>query len=288
MLTASEWQHRWHPERTVWAGDVKDGMKRMYGADALGRRFIQANPKAMVAALVVDIDRPGAVMDALGRPREHPDPSWVVETPRGAHVGWWLADPVTRTDAAHEKPLRYLARIQEGLIRSLGADPAYGGFITRNPVWPDLGPGEVLWGTAHSYELHELRTPSMPSQLPRKLETTRSDLGRNCALFEHGRVEAYRMYREMNYPGADALYRPTISHLTSLNSQLPESAGGPLPTNEVLGIARSISSWTARRHTRENFIQRQRVLGARGGIKSGETRRTVVDERAQSILGDVR
>lgn len=65
----------------------------------------------------------------------------------------------------------------------------------------------------------------MPGQLPRKLETTRSDLGRNCALFEHGRVEAYRMYREMNYPGADALYRPTISHLTSLNAQLPEKAG---------------------------------------------------------------
>ena len=273
MLTAPEWRDRWHPERTVWAGDAKEGMKRMYGEEALGRRFVQANPKAMVAALVVDIDRPGAVLDALGKPREHPDPSWVVETPRGAHVGWWLADPVTRTDVAHEKPLRYLARVQEGLVRSLNADPAYGGFITRNPVWPDLGPGEVIWGTAHSYELHELRTPSMPAQLPRKIETTRSDLGRNCALFEHGRVEAYRMYREMGYPGADALYRATISHLTSLNDQLPESAGGPLWATEVRSIARSIATWTARHHTREGFRQRQRVLGKRAGIKSGENRR---------------
>lgn len=286
MLTAPEWRDRWHPERTVWAGDAKEGLERMYGDDALGHRFIQTNPKAMVAALVVDIDRPSAVLDALGRPRAHPDPSWVVETPRGAHVGWWLADPVTRTDAAHEKPLRYLARVQEGLIRSLDADPAYAGFITRNPIWPDLGPGEVLWGTAHSYELHELRTPSMPDQLPRKIETTRSDLGRNCALFEHGRVEAYRLYREMDYPGADALYRPTISHLTSLNALLPEKAGGPLPANEVRGIARSISTWTARRHTREKFIERQRVLGKRAGIKSGQTRRAAANERVRTILGD--
>lgn len=281
MLTAPEWRDRWHPERTVWAGDAKGSLARMYGGDALERRFIQTNPAAMVAALVVDIDRPSAVMDALGRPRAHPDPSWVIETPRGAHVGWWLADPVTRTDAAHERPLRYLARVQEGLIRSLDADPAYAGFITRNPVRPDLGPGEVLWGTAHAYELHELRTSSMPSQLPRKPATTRSDLGRNCALFEHGRIEAYRLYREMGYPGADALYRPMISHLTSLNGILPEKAGGPLPDAEVRGIAHSISTWTARRHSRHGFHERQRALGKRGGRIRSAARSELID----AILG---
>ena len=273
MMDADDWRERWGLEGvSAYAGDTKQ-VRREYGQTALKRRFIQANPRAMVSAVVMDIDRPSAVMDALERPHDHPDPSWIIETAHGAHVGWWLADPVTRTAAAHEKPLRYLARVQEGLCRSLGADPAYSGFITRNPIYPGLIAGEVIWGTDHLYGLHEMRTPAMPRQLPRKLENTRADLGRNCSLFHSGRTTAYSLYKQMGWPGADPLYRAMISHLLDLNGGMAPEAGGPLPLNEVRSIARSIAKWTAQHITEEGFRAQQTARGTKGGKKSGEKRR---------------
>ncbi|MEG3804956.1 replication initiation protein, partial [Aerococcus mictus] len=207
------WIDRWGLiDHGAMGGATKTAIRRMPGTAAVQQRFIQANPRRFQNALVVDIDRASAVMDALEKPHEHPDPSWVIETDRGAHVGWWLSSPVCRSEYAARKPMRYAARVQEGLVRTLGADPAYTGFITRNPVFPDLAPGEVIWGSERAYELGEMRTAAMPRQLPRKTENARTDLGRNCALFEQGRHEVYRLNRAMDFPHADALYRAALSH----------------------------------------------------------------------------
>lgn len=262
------------------AGDTKDAVRRMQGSKAVKHRFIQANPRRMQNALVIDIDRASAVMDALEKPHDHPDPSWVIETDRGAHVGWWLASPVCRSEFAARRPVRYAARVQEGLIRTLGADPAYTGFITRNPVFPHLRPGEVIWGSDKAYELRDMRTQAMPRQLPRTAAKSRSDLGRNCALFEQGRHEVYALNRAMGYPGADALYRAALSHLLDLNGAIPTRAGGPLALNEVRCIARSMAKWTADEHTPASFSAYQAKAGAKGGKKSAEKRR---DERAALV-----
>lgn len=272
MHTAEKWRTRWGLlEHGAHAGDTKATIRHEYGPTAIQKRFVQTNPRAMVAAVVVDIDRPSAVMDALARPHEHPAPSWVIETDRGAHVGWWLADPVTRTDAAHEKPLRYLARVQEGLRRSLDADPAYSGFITRNPTFAGLIPGDVIWGTDRQFQLRDMRTGAMPKQLARKPQNVSGDLGRNCALFQSGRHEAYRLNRQMDYPGADGLYRAMISHLLDLNGQM--GGPGPLPLAEVRSIASSIATWTSQHHSAETFREIQTKRGHKGGRESGETRR---------------
>lgn len=91
-----------------------------------------------------------------------------------------------------------------------------------------------------------MRTSTMPRILPKKARTARSDLGRNCALFEEGRHAIYRLNRAMDYPGTDALYRASLSHLLDLNGSINSSAGGPLPTSEVRSIASSIAKWTAK------------------------------------------
>src|SRR5699024_12155941 len=122
-------------DAVAYAGAAKSAVTRMPGTAAIPHRFLPANPSGMTTALAVDSDRPSAVMDALERPHEHPEPSWVIETHRGAHVGWWLSDPVCRSDYAALKPLRYAARVQAGLVKLLGADPAFTGFITRNPTF---------------------------------------------------------------------------------------------------------------------------------------------------------
>ncbi|WP_347307502.1 replication initiation protein [Corynebacterium sp. SA-MJD20WY100] len=277
------WADRWGlRDLGAYAGDEKHAISRMPGSAALRHRFIQANPSRMLNALVIDIDRPSAVMDALERPHEHPDPSWVIETSRGAHVGWWLSDPVCRSEVAELKPLRYAARVQEGLVRLLGADPAFAGFITRNPTYPLLGRGEVIWGAETTYELAELRTSAMPRQLPRKAMKSRSDLGRNCALFEEGRHEVYRLNRAMDYPGADALFHASLSHLLDLNTAIPTDAGGPLPLSEVRAMATSIAKWTSKNHSREGFIQHQQ----HAGTKSGEKRRLSTPAKLEEFLND--
>jgi hypothetical protein len=286
QVRADTWTERWGLlDAGAYAGSTKSAVKRMSGTAAIRKRFIQANPNRMMNALVVDIDRPSAVMDALERPHEHPDPSWVIETNRGAHVGWWLSDPVCRSDYAALKPLRYAARIQEGLVKLLGADPAFTGFITRNPTFPALAPGEVIWGADTTYELADLRTSTMPRILPKKTTTARSDLGRNCALFEEGRHAIYRLNRAMDYPGTDALYRASLSHLLDLNGSISNDAGGPLPTSEVRSIASSIAKWTAKNHTAQSFIAHQQRAGHKGGKKSGTARggklRTHVEKLVQ-------
>ena len=274
-LTPHEWVNRWGLyDYGAYAGDAKNAIRQMPGNAALNHRFVQANPRALVNAVVLDVDHPTAVMKALERPREHPDPSWVVETPRGAHVGWWLAEPVTRTDVAREKPLRLLARIQQGLAKELGADPNYTGFITRSPVYPALRPGDVLWGSTRSYELSELRTPSMPRQLARKPSNIVGDLGRNCCLFEQGRHHAYAIYRHQGYPGYNALLPAVTSILLDLNTEFQT----PLPHIEVRHIATSIAKWTAERHTRQDFTNIQRKRGQRSAI----SRRSKAKNKANS------
>lgn len=262
------WATRWGLlDASAYAGDRKDSCHPMTGAAALQRRFIQTNPRRMLNALVVDVDRPSAIMDTLERPHEHPDPSWVIETNRGAHVGWWLRDPVCRSDYAQEKPLRYAARVQEGLVRVLKADPAFTGFITRNPVFPGLSAGEVIWGTENTYTLADLRTSAMPRQLPKKIANIRSDLGRNCALFEHARHEVYRLNRIMGYPTATALYHASLSHLLDVNGTISTTVGGPLPLPEVRSMARSMAKWTTCNHTPEQFTTIQSTRGQRSAEK---------------------
>lgn len=277
------WIDRWGLiDHGAMGGATKTTIRRMPGTAAVQQRFIQANPRRFQNALVVDIDRASAVMDALEKPHEHPDPSWVIETDRGAHVGWWLSSPVCRSEYAARKPMRYAARVQEGLVRTLDADPAYTGFITRNPVFSDLAPGEVIWGSERAYELGEMRTATMPRQLPRKTENARTDLGRNCALFEEGRHEVYRLNRAMGFPHADALYRAALSHLLDLNSAIPQAAGGPLDLAEVRSIASSMARWTAEHHTAAGFSEKQ----GRAAEKSGAVRRQVAAKRIQEFIDE--
>lgn len=277
------WVARWGLlDHGAMGGAAKTAIRRMPGTAAVQQRFIQANPLRFQNALVVDIDRASAVMDALEKPHEHPNPSWVIETDRGAHVGWWLSSPVCRSEYAALKPMRYAARVQEGLVRTLDADPAYTGFITRNPVFPDLAPGEVIWGSERAYELSEMRTAAMPRQLPRKTENARTDLGRNCAIFEEGRHEVYRLNRAMDFPHADALYRAALSHLLDLNGAIPSSAGGPLDLAEVRSIANSMARWTTKHHTAAGFAAKQE----RAAAKSGEVRRQATAKRIQEFIDE--
>ena len=166
VLTPDVWRERYLSRYPLATDNLDVGAWRERRERALRRQYVETSPRAVVAAVVIDVDRPDAVLRAFERPSDHPVPSWVVEGPTGhGHVGWWLTAPVCRTDAGRVDPLRYLARVTEGLRRSLDGDPAYAGLLTRNPLADGAG---VVWGTDATYSLGELRTTAMPRALPRR------------------------------------------------------------------------------------------------------------------------
>mgnify|MGYP001506803626 CR=1 FL=1 len=84
-----------------------------------------------------------------------------------------------------------------------------------------------------------MRTSTMPRILPKKARTARSDLGRNCALFEEGRHAIYRLNRAMDYPGTDALYRASLSHLLDLNGSINSELDARAARNRVQRVEES-------------------------------------------------
>ena len=112
---------------------------------AIQKRYLQHNPPCMVVYLVFDIDRSDAVMAWFDAGL--PLPTWTAQNPTNghAHIGYELKAPVPTTRAAKQKIVEYLAKIEAGMARKLGADVGYSGLLTKNPchihwrttIWTD-------------------------------------------------------------------------------------------------------------------------------------------------------
>src|SRR5690606_40230370 len=50
-----------------------------------------------------------------------------------AHIGYELKAPVSTTTASKQKIIDYLAVIEAGMARKMGADSGYSGLLTKNP-----------------------------------------------------------------------------------------------------------------------------------------------------------
>lgn len=276
VLTPDAWGEHYMPRYPLASDDLSTGAWREQRERALRRQYVENNPRAFVKALVIDVDRPNAVLRAFERPSDHPMPSWVVEGNNGhGHVGWWLESPVCRTDAARVDPLRYLARVTEGLRRSLDGDPAYAGLLTRNPLAEGA---DVIWGTDRTYSLRDLGTIHTPRQLPRKPERA-SGLGRNVSMFDEARKSLYIHYDPAR--PVDDWHRMVVQRCHAVNSTFDAALGGPLPFAEVQATATSISRWT-RRNLKMSKREWHQSQGRKGAAASLETRRAAMIERNQT------
>ena len=277
--TPDAWRERYLSRFPLATDDLDLGAWRERRERALRRQYVETSPRALVAAVVIDVDRPDAVLRAFERPSDHPMPSWVVEGNQGhGHVGWWLTAPVCRTDAARVDPLRYLARVTEGLRRSLDGDQAYTGLLTRNPLHADA---DVIWGTDRTYSLRELGTVHTPRQLPRKPERS-SGLGRNCTMFDTARHEVYGLH----YPAMpmDDWHRIVVQHCHAVNSTFDDALGGPLPFSEVRATASSISRWVRRNFTMSKHDY-QAMRGRKGAAVVNARRQTERDTLRAEVFG---
>ena len=288
------WAQMWLPLWPLASDDLKAGIYRTARQEARGRRYIEANPRSLSNLLVVDVDHEDALMRSLWDRKEWL-PNAVVENPQNghAHAVWALAEPVTRTEYAHRKPLAYAAAVTEGLRRSVDGDAAYSGLITKNPehdAW------HASWISDRLYSLEELshRLDSagyMPAPSWRRVRRRNPvGLGRNCALFETARHWAYREIRH-HWGDSAGLRAAILAHVYELNAEFSE----PLPAPEARDIGHSIHKWITNQSRmwadgpavyEATFIAMQSARGRKGGAKSGDKRRAAVQDRARLITGE--
>ena len=189
----------WLPLWPLASDDLKAGIYRTSREAARGRRYIEANPRALSNLLVVDVDHEDALMRSLWNRHEWL-PNAVVENPANghAHAVWALSEPVTRTEYAHRKPLAFATAVTEGLRRSVDGDKAYSGLMTKNP---EHAAWHTSWISDELYSLGQLSerlegAGFMPAPSWKRTRRRRPvGLGRNCSIFETARVWAYRELR---------------------------------------------------------------------------------------------
>lgn len=173
--------------------------------------------------------------------------------------------------------------MEKGLVRAVGADAGYTGYMTRNPVYPHLRPGEVIWGAGHLYTLAELATEAMPRQLKRRPEHVTGDLGRNVSLFHTVRQEVYALNRKMGYPEFDRLHPEVKILCDQVNDRFPV----PLPSVEPRDTAKSIAGWVVAHHTRDGFTAAQARRGRNGGLKGGKSKGQTCSSERIMLLEEV-
>lgn len=200
--------------------------------------------KSVGSCLVVDVDRPEAVLEIFGEIPAEIHPSWVVETPRGAQAGWMI-DPVDLRETAREHPIRYAQAVGHALRAAVVGDEAVDPLTpsrVRNPTYRvDLRAS----ATPPVYGLRELHNalaaadlwPQGPRLTGRTVHRAAgaasaaaiSEGNRNQTIFDVARHAAYR--------GEDYEAKAWETN---------DAADVPLSANEVSGIIRSISRYMSR------------------------------------------
>lgn len=259
---------RW-PRRPYCTDDFEAGLRIRSLPDALRRRYIQANPPKLRLWSIHDVDRPGAALaweDAY-----LPPPTWAtVNRQNGhAHLVWGLSAPVLVDGlAARQAPMRYLCAIESMMRDRLGADPGFGGLMTKNPAHPDW---LTLRGPRLGYELGELAEylPGLERHIPRRRPET-VGLGRNVDTFDHVRRWAYRAIRTYRTAGGLGAWNAWLAACYERALQHNGEYATPMDPRECWWIAKSVAKWTWRTLTPEGFRRWQASAGRRGGLAKGK------------------
>jgi hypothetical protein len=226
-------------------------------ASALRRRHIQLNHPSTVSWLVQDIDSREACI--AHRDSNLPPPTFIAINPVNghAHSAYLLATPVLRHSAARLEPLRYLAAIERGITRRLGADPRYAGLIAKNPLHQDW---RVEWRREEPYALDELQSWLFARDMaPVASAANAIGLGRNCEIFDALRSLAYGEVLAFKQQDAMEAFRCRLEQRAAL---INTNFSQPLHFKELRCIARSVARWTWK-HFSEGGLQKWRSVRGR-------------------------
>jgi hypothetical protein len=285
VLAPDVWEGRfWLPRGPLASNDPEyEGIFRHSREVARTMRFVEANPKALVSQIVIDIDKPDALLRAHALQGRGIVPNLFAHSrrPGRGHAVILLRDLVPKTDAANLGPIRLLARCQSGLTRAYNGDRNYTGPLTRNPLHVDA---RTIWGRAEPYGLRELAHGlSLDGFLPAYAGETVEDaidaeLGRNCWLFTVVRRWANRAWTR--YPRYEDWLEAVHAYTWARNAALVLHPHGPLAHSEVASTARSVAAYVWKSDNRRKGAQRFEAdfkeIQARRGRTMTEKRRTAI------------
>lgn len=248
------------PHKPYCTDELEYGVRILPQAEAIFKKYIQANPPAMFSFITQDCDHINALEKCLEAGGPPPNFSVINKKNGHSHLFWGLTAPVCRTDLAKRKPLDYLACIQYALREKVGGDRGYCGLLSKNPLsdhWLVVGGRENL------YDLNELAEYlEVPAKLPSHAKVL--GLGRNTTLFEAGRKWAYKQVLKYRVTGDKTGFYAVVEEALETMNDFPD----PLPYREVRQIAKSISKWTWNEYTKQwtngEFSQVQSYRARRG------------------------
>ncbi|NMV38255.1 replication initiation protein [Ralstonia insidiosa] len=237
------------PDKVRSTDSFEEGTKFRSKRSALDFRYIEHN-QIYRKYIVIDVDKPGSayLWEDLGLP----PPTIVTVNPATTHSHylWELKTPVIFTEAGRAHPKRFYENVDSALTYAIpGADPAYVGKFTRNPL-------HTYWRTiVHkvSYELADFGEYVDLTPARKRIDLVWNIEGRNSTLFDTVRLWAYMAVKTCVFY-AD-FHERVVFKAHEVNQQFSDLPGGMLPAKEVLSTARSIADWTWR-HKRDYFRNR--------------------------------
>ncbi len=242
------------PPKPYCSDELKTGLRIRPRATALTKKYIQLNPPHQRVFLTFDLDY--RTWAYVAEDVSLPQPIWCVGNEKNghAHLIYALMYPVYTTSASHLKPLKWLAAIEAGMRRKLGADPMYSGLISKNPwssEWLVFQTGNLLYTLGYLSEWVDLSEKTLKK--PREEVV---GLGRNCAIFENVRVWAYREIRR-HWGTREEHYTNWVNAVKYRCQEENAKFSSPLDKRELCGIAKSISRWVWKRMKPASFSQWQ-------------------------------
>ena len=242
------------PPRPYCTDRLEGGVYIRSAAVALQCRHIQLNGPTLQVWMTFDIDRQDAHAAYAGLAI----PNYTAINPENghAHIGYLLKVPIFKH--ARSGPLIFAADVERGLQRRLGADPAYCGLMTKNPLHEAW---HVNWIAPQPYLLADLAAPLTRADMApgKRCQTLSTGLGRNVAVFDETRYWSYRNI--LAFKRNDVTRESWIDRCNVYAQMCNAQLATPLPPYEVRSIAKSIAKWTWEHFNTARFsaIQSQRA-----------------------------
>ena len=275
------------PNKPYATDDFNHGVKIHSKKNAVTKRYLSLNHKYVTQWLTFDIDRAGAVADLYYDCMGVPEPNIVVENTENGHAHFLfkLETPVYLGENASPKPINYLTTVYGELRELLGADKAYTGLMSKNPLHESWRTQELH---VEPYSLTELSHHlELDSKVVKQSKVSADEAyheGRNHRIFTELKGWAYVAVREYRGKTYQQWLQSCIDYCMQLNSVLVH----PLGYGEVKQIAKSVSQfcWKNDAYCYAMFIERQSMRGKWGNSSPGGVARSASYEplREQAAL----
>jgi hypothetical protein len=226
---------------------------------ALKRRHIQLNNYRVFAWMPFDIDKSDAYFAAVDGNLMRPN--FIAINRENGHslTAYLLKTPVQNFAGSRQSPLHYLAGVERGYRRRLGADPRYTGVLAKNPLHPCW---RVEWQAPAPYDLSELASSLEPEDMrPEPRREGETGIGRNCNVFDDTRAWSYR--NVLAFKRANGSLNAWVQRCVDIAGAHNAAFVLPLGHGEVRSIGKSIAKWTWAHFSDADFSQIQSARSQR-------------------------